>query len=76
MKKIINLIIVFIVVFLTLIFTNKTYISTKELQKAQKEYYSANMDIEKIIKRKIDSILHTITLGMVQEGSDKKIRRY
>jgi len=72
MKKIINLIIVFIVVFLTLIFTNKTYIGAKELQKAQKEYYSANMDIEKIIKRKMDSILHTITLGMVQEGSDKK----
>ncbi len=71
MKRVINTILMIIAIVTISYFTYKSYKSAIVLEKANKEYYEAKSDLEEIIKRKFNSILSTITLGMVK-SKDKK----
>jgi len=72
MKKIISIIISVVMLSLILIFSQKTYSSTKKLEEVNKSYYSAQTDIGELIKRRFSSVLSTLTLGMVDDEDNNK----
>ena len=71
MKRLINIILSFVAIVTITYFTYQSYKSATILEKANKEYYEAKSDLEGLIKRKFNSLLSTLTLGMV-ESKDKK----
>ena len=73
MKKIINITVPLIVIALVAFFSYKTYKSSIELESVNKAYYEAQSDISELIKRKFESVLSTLTLGMVETKSDEKV---
>jgi hypothetical protein len=73
MKKIINIVIPLIVITLVTFFSYKTYSASSQLESVNKSYYEAQSDIGELIKRKFDSILSTITLGMVENKDKEKV---
>ena len=73
MKKIINITVPLIVIALVAFFSYKTYKSSMELESINRAYYEAQSDISELIKRKFESVLSTLTLGMVETKSDEKV---
>jgi len=71
LKQLINIILSLAAIVTISYFTYQSYKSATILEKANKEYYEAKSDIEGLIKRKFNSILSTLTLGMF-ESKDKK----
>ena len=73
MKKIIQIVISLVMLSLIAYFANNSYKSAKELEKVNKEYYQAQMDIEEILKRKLEGIVSTLTLGLIKSEESKKV---
>ena len=69
MRKIINTVIVISILTAITFFSYKSYSSAKELERVNTNYYKAQTDISKLIKRRFSSILDKITMGMTKKSS-------
>ena len=73
MKRLINILLPILAIFTITYFTYQSYKSAVVLEKANSNYYMAKSDLEKIIKQKFNSILSTLSLGMVDSEQKTNI---
>ena len=71
MKKIINIIIAIFAFVVLLYFSYSSYVTAKDLESINRDYYEAQTDIGELIKRRFDSILSTISFGTLKRDNTK-----
>ncbi len=72
MKKIIDISIAIITLFVLSYFTYNSYKSAKELESVNKSYYEAQTDIANLIKIRFSSILSTLSFGKIDSKDSKR----
>ncbi len=73
MKKVIDITIALFALGILFYFSYNSYITAKELERINREYYEAQTDIGDLLKRRFDSLLTTISFGAF-ESNDRKAK--
>jgi len=73
MKRLLNILIPLIALGAFIYYSLHTYKIAKNLEQINKNYYEAQTDIGDLIKKRFNSVLSTLTLGMLKNKQEKKV---